>query len=99
MATSVSDKQKNRQRLVIEYWYRTVMDDSSISISDIIGIILDYADDFEMLKFSKEWMSAGAFTLKYDNTMAIKTIKWNKWIMPDIEPITEGKVCWRINVK
>ena len=98
MAASVSDQVKNRQRMVIEYWYRTSQNDPAISILDIITIILEYADTFEILKFSEDWMAYNAFIFKHAKTMAIKKTDGNKWVLPDTEPITKGKTCWRINV-
>ena len=67
-------------------------------MDDITSIIIEYADDFEMLKFSEKWMSANCFQLKHGYTMAIKIVEENKWVLPDTEPAKEGKVCWRINV-
>ena len=75
------------------------MTSSSISIADIIAIIVDYMPFFELLTFSEEWMSLGkSFSLKCNNTMASKSITGNHWILADIEPVKEGKVCWRVNV-
>ena len=94
--------EKIEETLIIECWYRTNMVDSSISIADIsiadiVNIVIVYLK-LRKLKFSKEWMSKDSFILMHDNTMAMKTIKGDKWILPDIEPVKEGKVCWRVKV-
>ena len=86
-----------KQKLIIEYWYRLSQNDAEISIADIINVILEYAENFEILKFSQNWMYTDAFTLE-DDTMATKSVEHNKWIMPDIEPVKEGQACWRVNV-
>ena len=92
-----------RHKLVIEYWFRMSIKGSMISISDIITIMLEYAPTFELLTFNNQWMSKRddepAFTLKYNNTMAAKAIKdCQGWILADVEPVKEGKICWRLNV-
>ena len=97
MASTVPLTQKLRRELIIEYWYRITINDSTISIVDIINIILEYAK-LEILKFNKKWMAKNAFTLKYGATMAIKCIKGNRWIMAHIDPVKYGKVCWRVKV-
>ena len=73
------------------------MHNSSISMTDIINIIIEYTR-MEILKFSKSWMSQDAFKLEYNDTMATKIDNGNHWIVPDIEPVTKGKVCWRVKV-
>ena len=73
------------------------MPDSNVSILDIITIIIKYSK-LTKLKFSTAWMSKGSFKLIHDNTMAMKTGKRNKYILLDIEPVKEGKVCWRVKV-
>ena len=93
-----------KQKVVIEYWFRMMMKDVTISISDIISIILKYSQPFELLQFNKEWMSIEddkpAFALSHNDTMATKVVRnCQCWILADIEPVKEGKVCWRINVE
>lgn len=85
------------QQLIIEYWYRTMMNDTSKSIADITMIIIAFGK-LEKLKFNAKWMSPDSFTLKHDDTMALKCVKGNRWIMPDIEPVKKGKVCWRVKM-
>ena len=95
---SLVQKQKAQQKLIIEYWYRLSQNNADISIADIINVIVEYAENFEILKFSENWMLADAFTLEHDNTMAMKSVEHNKWVLPDIEPVQEGQACWRVNV-
>ena len=97
--TTSEDSDNAVYQLVIEYWFRTAMNNLDISLSDIITIIVDYADTFEILTFSKEFMADRAFELQHNNTIASKVVHGNRWILTDIEPVKDGQVCWRINVK
>ena len=94
-----NDQLQREQIIVIEYWYRMLIGNSSVSMIDISKIIIAYADVFEILTFSKEFMSRNAYKLKYDNQMAIKTVEGNNWVISNTEPVSKGKVCWRINVE
>ena len=100
MASSANQQHVLRMQLVIGYWYRAAKSnhDSAMLIADLINIIIEYSEAAEILSFNKEFMEDNVFKFMHDNTMAIKIQQGNNYVIPDIEPITEGQICWRIKV-
>ena len=101
MTTSASEKHHLKFQCVIKYWYRITKSnhESAISIADLIGIIIQYSEAAELLIFNEKYMEENVFKYMHDNTMAIKIREGNNYVVPDIEPITEGQICWRVRVK
>ena len=95
---------KEAATIVWQYWYRTTMNDTSISIKDITNIIIAYYNIAKILKWSQKYKSKtkDAFEFSDDDT-CIKRLKdegWGyKWICADIEPVNEGIHCWRVETK
>ena len=65
----------------------------------IMHIVLSYFYLFhEILKFSTEYKSSDGLQLSDDNRCVKATKSNHKHILADIEPVTKGIHCWRIQV-
>ena len=87
---------------IIKYWYRKCMEDESISIDDIINIMILYWH-MTVLRFSDKYKSAAGWRLSDDNTK-VERIATNRshskvWILADNDPWFKGIHCWRIKLK
>ena len=74
------------------------MQDRSISINDIINIIIVYWQ-MKLLRFSDEYKSSG-WKLSDDNTLCerVRGPDEPNWILADIDPWFKGIHCWRIQL-
>ena len=67
--------------------------------TDIMNLCTDfYHLVFEILSFSDKFCSDEAFTFSDDNRCVTAVCDGHKWVLADIEPVTEGTHCWRIQV-
>lgn len=99
-------KEKENAAITCKFWFRTLLRQSTISIDDIIDIVIKYLIIGKRLKFSTEYQSEDGLELREDNYVLVRegipTASYNKyyrWILADMEPVTEGIHCWRVNAK
>ena len=65
----------------------------------IMHIVLSYFHLFhEILKFSTEYKSSDGLQLSDDNQCVKRKGSGHKYILADIEAVTKGIHCWRIQV-
>eukprot|EP01083_Nonionella_stella_P007680 22104_1 len=114
MASHSWIRKQEDMECVIQHWFFESMAHVSINISidDIVSIVIAYwRSVITRMQFSTVYQSSHGWELSDDcrcvtriatgKDSASDRDDWTKkkWILGDIEPIFEGKTCWRIQLK
>ena len=86
--------------LVVEYWFRVlaVQKMNTISIKDILSIIVKFAEESKILRWCPTYRGVGV-TLSDDNKCAkSKSAGYNVSVLADVDPVTNGIHVWRVKV-
>eukprot|EP01084_Bolivina_argentea_P061218 111887_1 len=90
---------------IIQHWFHIYCNQYSSFVSAVIDIVLSLYTPSQPLKWSSIFNSNNKHNLcfEFSNNMCtvkrVGTVKFEeKYILPDIDEVTEGIHCWRVNI-
>ena len=90
-------------QMIIEYWMRNTMENNQISIRDIVGMVIDYYNKSEILRWSTTYICSELNLSQNNEIVTRKQRQGSSQIYArvtiDSEPVFEGVHCWRIKVE
>lgn len=96
--STMTDEYTLQNEALVHGYIKQESNDIDIPLDVISLCVLFYLETYEILRFSEKYKSDDGIQLIDDRKCAHKVGSRHRYVLCDIEPVSEGIHCWRVKV-